>query len=379
MLRVWCALVVMAAAAHAAGPASSSATSTKREDPTNGSGSPGGGQPVYSPSASSNSYSSAAFDTSDAGSAYKAQQQSQGNLYYYYYPVQDKAQDNAYASSSTHNYATAPANSNPYESQDASQSNYHAAQASDAYTSQDASYANALNQLSQYGLANGYSLANGGLATSGLIGAYGAGVAPAGYAAAGIPASAYGAAAGALGSYPAGSAAVANYAPQTSSLAQYAAQLTGYGGGQYGAAAGSGYGLPQGYGTPSRRYGLGSLIMPMLALAGLTMLIPTVTSNLGSRNKRSTDAQKHPLSLISEYKDKLERYYSLYRTAVEKEECMNRIICEFGSAVSDVKGKGAVVLVMEKLLPKHMRPKMNVFKAGALSTEIGKCKKLFKC
>ncbi|XP_054716971.1 LOW QUALITY PROTEIN: spidroin-2-like [Uloborus diversus] len=378
MLRVWCGLLLMGALAHAAAPAASSSTSTKREDPSPGSGGSSGGQPVYSPSASSNSYSSAAFDASEAANAYKAQQQSQGNLYYYYYPVQEKGQDNAYASSSTHNYATAPANGNPYESQDSTQNSYHAAQASDAYTSQDAAYAGALNQLSQYGLANGYSLGTGGLnAASGLaganaFGAYGA-VPAAGYAAAAMP-GAYGA-----GSYPAGSAAVANYAPQSSTLAQYAAQLTGYGGGaagQYGGASGF---MPQGYGTPSRRLGLGSLIMPMLALAGLTMLVPTITSNLGSRNKRSTDSQKHPLSLITEYKDKLEKYYSLYRTAVEKEECMNRIICEFGTAVSDVKGKGAVVLVLEKLVPKHMRPKMNVFKAGALSTEIGKCKKLFKC
>lgn len=173
------------------------------------------------------------------------------------------------------------------------------------------------------------------------FGGYGSGSVPAGYATAGVPQSAYGA--GAIGSYPAGSAAVANYAPQASTLAQYAAQLTGYGSGQGYGAANSGYGM-QGYGTPSRRYGLGSLIMPMLALAGLTMLVPTITSNLGSRTKRSTDPQQSPLTMITEYKDKLERYYSLYRTAVEKEECMNRIICEFGSAVSDVKGKGAVVL-----------------------------------
>lgn len=263
-----------------------------------------------------------------------------GNLYYYYYPVQDKGQqqDNAYASSSTHNYATAPANSNPYEGQDSSQTNYHQSQGSDAYASQDAAYASALNQLNQYGLGQGYSLSAGG---ANAFGGYGSGSVPAGYATAGVPASAY----GAVGSYPAGSAAVANYAPQASTLAQYAAQLTGYGNGQGYGQSQSGYGM-QGYGTPSRRYGLGSLIMPMLALAGLTMLVPTITSNLGSRTKRSvsTDPGQSPLTMITEYKDKLERYYSLYRTAVEKEECMNRIICEFGSAVSDVKGKGAVVL-----------------------------------
>ncbi|XP_015922969.1 spidroin-2 [Parasteatoda tepidariorum] len=380
MISVWCGLLVMVVAVHAAAPASqssSSPTSTKREDPQNGGGG-SGGQPVYSPSASSNSYSSASFDSSDNGGAYKSPQQSQGNLYYYYYPVQDKGQDNAFASSSTHNYATAPANSGPYETQDSSQTSYHTSQGGDAYQ-QDASYVGALNQLSQYGLANGYSLGTGGLGGAGgnAFGAYAAQMAPAGYASSGIPASAY--STGAIGSYPAGSAAVANYAAQPSTLAQYAAQLTGFGGGNQYQAATSGYGVPQGYGQPSRRYGLGSLIMPMLALAGLTMLVPTITSNLGSRTKRSTDTQAHPLTLISEYKDKLERYYSLYRTAVEKEECMNRIICEFGSAVSDVKGKGAVVLVLEKLMPKNMRPKMNVFKAGALSPEIGKCKKMFKC
>ncbi|GIY84850.1 uncharacterized protein CDAR_208971 [Caerostris darwini] len=386
MLPVWFSLLMMVVAAHAAAPASSSSsTNTKREDPSNPTGSASGNQPVYSPSASSNSYSSAAFDTSDGGAAYKAaQQQGQGNLYYYYYPVQEKGQDNAYASSSTHNYATAPANGgSPYEGQDSSQTTYHTSQGGEAYGSQDAAYASALNQLNQYGLGNGYSLGSGGLSASSMnaaanaFGAYGG--SPTGYAASGMGGNGYGA--GALGNYPAGSAAVANYAPQASTLAQYAAQLTGYGGQQYGgqgAMGASGYGV-QGYGTPNRRYGLGSLIMPMLALAGLTMLVPTITSSLGSRTKRSIDSQTHPLSLISDYKDRLERYYSLYRTAVEKEECMNRIICEFGSAVSDVKGKGAVVLVLEKLLPKHMRPKMNVFKAGALSPEIGKCKKMFKC
>ncbi|GIY70052.1 hypothetical protein CEXT_136181 [Caerostris extrusa] len=163
---------------------------TKREDPSNPTGSASGNQPVYSPSASSNSYSSAAFDTSDGGAAYKAaQQQGQGNLY----PItitQFKKKDKTMHMQAllTHNYATAPANGgSPYEGQDSSQTTYHTSQGGEAYGSQDAAYASALNQLNQYGLGNGYSLGSGGLSASSMnaaanaFGAYGG--SPTGYAA----------------------------------------------------------------------------------------------------------------------------------------------------------------------------------------------------
>lgn len=91
-----------------------------------------------------------------------------------------------------------------------------------------------------------------------------------------------------------------------------------------------------------RKYGLGSLLMPMLALAGISLLIPTVTSlsTAAGRKKRSTDPAKE--SALGSYVDRLERYYTLYKTAVEREECMNRIICELGDAMSTVRGKSTL-------------------------------------
>lgn len=88
------------------------------------------------------------------------------------------------------------------------------------------------------------------------------------------------------------------------------------------------------------KYGLGTIIMPMLALAGLSLLIPTVTSlsTVASRKKRSSEGNAN----LSPYFERMERYYSLYKNAVEKEECMNRIICELGDAVSNVRGKDAL-------------------------------------
>jgi hypothetical protein len=105
-------------------------------------------------------------------------------------------------------------------------------------------------------------------------------------------------------------------------------------------AAGS---VPQSSFEPSaaagyRRFGLTSFIMPMLALAGLSLLIPTVTSLTASgRKKRSTDPAKE--SAFVQYFDRLERYYSMFKTAAEREECMNRIICELGGAASEARAK----------------------------------------
>lgn len=106
--------------------------------------------------------------------------------------------------------------------------------------------------------------------------------------------------------------------------------------------------------------------MPMLALAGLSLLIPTM-SNIGTavgRKKRSIVEDKASASSrqqqivynsmngssqvaketsIGEYLDKIERYYSIYKNAVENDDCLNRLICEFGDAVKDITGKSAVV------------------------------------
>lgn len=155
--------------------------------------------------------------------------------------------------------------------------------------------------------------------------------------------------------------------------------------------------------SSSKRFGLGSFIMPMLALAGLSLLIPTM-SNLGTavgRKKRSVVEERasaanrqqqiayEPLlngpgqllkeSSIGEYMDRLERYYGIYRNAIESDECMNRLVCEFGDAVKDISPKaGPVMSVIEHLVPKWMAGKMHLFKEAAMNQKEGgkeKCKK----
>ncbi|KAI1290437.1 hypothetical protein HDE_08737 [Halotydeus destructor] len=127
-----------------------------------------------------------------------------------------------------------------------------------------------------------------------------------------------------------------------------------------------------------RRYGLGSLLMPVLALAGLSLLIPTVTSlTASSRKKRSVDPkQSAKESVYGKYFDRLERYYSLYKTAVEREDCMNRIICELGDTMTGVRGKSAIFTVLEKVVPTWMGNHVGVLKSSVLSgDQFGKCKR----
>jgi hypothetical protein len=154
--------------------------------------------------------------------------------------------------------------------------------------------------------------------------------------------------------------------------------------------------------TSSKRFGLGSFIMPMLALAGLSLLIPTM-SNLGTavgRKKRSLVEEKASASnrqqqiayeplvngpsqllkegSIGEYLERIERYYGIYKNAVESDECMSRLICEFGDAVKDIGGKGPVMSVIEHLVPSWMTGKMHLFKEAAMSSKESskeKCKK----
>lgn len=142
---------------------------------------------------------------------------------------------------------------------------------------------------------------------------------------------------------------------------------------------------PQQSSGSSHRFGIKSFIIPMLAAAGLSLLIPTMSS-IGTavgRKKRSIDdrtnnrfdpfngaSQMAKELSIGEYMDKIERYYSIYKNAVENDDCLNRLICEFGDAVKDVTvGKvSPVITVIEKLAPAWMTGKVHLFKEATLDT-----------
>ncbi|XP_075731105.1 uncharacterized protein LOC119181896 isoform X2 [Rhipicephalus microplus] len=165
------------------------------------------------------------------------------------------------------------------------------------------------------------------------------------------------------------------YGPQLAAAQQYA-QYAQPGTGHYG--GGGSYPSPsfQGsYDTSKRYYGLGSVIMPLLALAGLGLLIPTVTSLSGKKKRSIEDASR---AHLGDYAERLERYFKIYRAAVESEECMNRIVCELGDAVSNVRGKSALLTVMEKFAPGWMNNKIGVFKNAALTVDTTKCSR-YKC
>ena len=318
---------------------------------------------------------------------FQSQPANQGNLYYYYYPVQDKAKDvGQFQASASNQYSSSvPVSS---VSQDSSSSAGHldtaasssAAQPSDlSYSAQDLTYsAQALNpglsdysgsaqasanydqtlsslasQLSQqYGYSqqgnNAPSYSSNGQ-QQGQQQQYhsapqytydpsahsGNGQEQAGQFSASNPVPNYGVSPNQATFIPANQGAVPTAFNPAAAYAQYQGQMPF---GNF--AAGS---VPTGSFEPAasgyRRYGIGSFIMPMLALAGLSLLIPTVTSLTASgRKKRSTgDIAKE--SAFVQYFDRLERYYSLFKTAHEREECMNRIICELGGAASEARAK----------------------------------------
>jgi len=323
---------------------------------------------------------------------YQTQSANQGNLYYYYYPVQDnKGKETGFQASASNQYSSAvPVSS---VAQDGSSNSGHleaaassnSAQPSDlSYSAQDLSYsAQALNPgLSDYSGSAQSSNTNYDQTLSTLASQlsqqYGYGIqannAPSSYSSnqqqhgqqqqyhsvpqytydqsahsgnsqeqagqfsASNPVPNYGVSPQQATFIPANQAAVQGVVPAfnpTTAYAQYQQQMPF---GNF--AAGS---VPQSSFEPAasgyRRYGIGSFIMPMLALAGLSLLIPTVTSLTASGRKKRSTGDMAKESAFVQYFDRLERYYNLFKTANEREECMNRIICELGGAASEARNK----------------------------------------
>lgn len=131
------------------------------------------------------------------------------------------------------------------------------------------------------------------------------------------------------------------------------------------------------------KYGIGSIMMPLIALAGLSLLIPSL-STVTSRKKRSVeDKLDLQQTGLGAYLERMDRYYSIYKNAIEREECINRIICELGDAVSGVRGKDAFFDFVDRVMPNGWMSKGNskvsIFKTSALSSnDNSKCKK-YRC
>ncbi|XP_076326548.1 uncharacterized protein LOC143233778 [Tachypleus tridentatus] len=95
-------------------------------------------------------------------------------------------------------------------------------------------------------------------------------------------------------------------------------------------------------------------------------------TSASTRRKREVGEMS---DVFSSYRKKFEKYYSIYRSAVEDENCMNRIICELGSTMSDIKGKTIMINIVDKFVPNWMESKMGVFKMAALSRDGSQCPK----
>lgn len=314
------------------------------------------------------------------------------NLYYYYYPVQDKNKEISYQASPSNQYASSivqPQNGDEQSNQNnANLANNQQMQANNGghdlnYGAQDLAYtASALNENSNSnGQQNGnYDSQLSNLANAFSFGSNGNAFSNSQFAnqLSGLNNLGFGEAFGGSSIQPSSvpfvndqafSAAMASqfgpqFAPQSpsssgplSQLYQQATQMyQGLINGGSSASAQPQFAASQqhasyepstGTGSSFRsKYGLSSIVVPLMALAGLSLLIPTVTSlsTVASRKKRSAEDNLNLQQAgLGSYLERIDRYYSLYKNAIslEREDCMNRIICELGDAVSGVRGKDA--------------------------------------
>jgi len=108
---------------------------------------------------------------------------------------------------------------------------------------------------------------------------------------------------------------------------------------------------------------LTALIIPILALIGLSLLFPTYVS-VASRKKRSlpdgTDVvDANPMT------DVVERVNEIYNSVITSEQCMERIACELGGLASDVGLKESPMAKMADLfVTAKYKPYYKQFKSG---------------
>jgi len=137
----------------------------------------------------------------------------------------------------------------------------------------------------------------------------------------------------------------------------------------------SGYAAPSGYEQPAYDSGYGAtgyssgygvaeenggggfdpsmLIIPILIIAGLALLFPSVTS-VNVRRKRHAEDEVSGNSLV-------ERVQDIYMSVMESEECMERVACEVGGIVDDAGISKNIFNVAESFVPSKYSKMMKKF------------------
>lgn len=163
----------------------------------------------------------------------------------------------------------------------------------------------------------------------------------------------------------------------------YSAPASGYG------QPASGYGQPSsGYEQPASGYGTGggygetgfgetapaeaggldlsTLLIPILIIAGLALLFPSVTS-VDVKRKRRDVGDESPMSNM------VERVQDMYMAVLQSEECLERVACEVGGLAEDAGISKSLTKVSESFLPKKYSKMMNKFNHGKDCSKNNKC------
>jgi len=136
----------------------------------------------------------------------------------------------------------------------------------------------------------------------------------------------------------------------------------------YSAPAAPSYSAPEpSYGAPATGYGyeeeagldLTSIIIPLLALVGLSLLFPTYVSLTTVRKRREAGDEPDASS------DVIERVNEIYTAVVQSEECMEKIACEVGALAGDVGlTRNPALKLAEGFMPSKYKTYYKQFVAG---------------
>ncbi|XP_071748852.1 uncharacterized protein [Lepeophtheirus salmonis] len=123
----------------------------------------------------------------------------------------------------------------------------------------------------------------------------------------------------------------------------------------------TGYTSPSGYGEETGGLDLTAIIIPLLALLGLSLLFPTFVS-VTARRKRDVDEigeGSGPMGRV------LDRVNDIYFSMIESEECMERIACEVGGIAKDFGlNSSPVTKMIDPLVTKKYKTYYKQFASG---------------
>lgn len=125
------------------------------------------------------------------------------------------------------------------------------------------------------------------------------------------------------------------------------------------------------------------ILLPILVIIGFLAILSILNVTFAGRSFSGRQAtgpspMENKFGTFEDLKNNVDGLLERYYSALESEDCMNRIVCELGTKAKNLSGKDWILKALDWIIPASMQSRIETFRESvSQGYDVNQCKKYF--